>query len=60
MSVELAIAVYMLGLSIIISIVMIGISYFLRKRRKMMKDMIKKMQPSTLNQKSFFNLKEKD
>jgi preprotein translocase subunit YajC len=60
MSAELAITVYMLGLSIIMSTLMIGISYFLRKRRKMMEDMMKKMQPRTLNQKSFFNLKEKD
>lgn len=60
MSVELAITVYMLGLSIIMSTLMIGISYFLRKRRKMMEDMMKKTQPRKLNQKSFFKLKEKD
>jgi len=60
MSAELAITVYMLGLSIIMSTLMIGISYFLRKRRKMMEDMMKKTQPRKLNQKSFFKLKEKD
>lgn len=60
MSAELAITVYMLGLSIIMSTLMIGTSYFLRKRRKMMEDMMKKTQPRTLNQKSFFKLKEKD
>ena len=53
MSAELAITVYMLGLSIIMSTLMIGISYFLRKRRKMMEDMMKKTQPRTLNQKIF-------
>lgn len=60
MSAELAITVYMLGLSIIMSTLMIGTSYFLRKRRKMMEDMMKKTQPRKLNQKSFFKLKEKD